>query len=728
MIVLVEIAILLILSVYGAGTVKLLERIFKIRFIKNKVLYPVIGSIFLIWFLQLSNLFFSVKNISYILLIFFLASLFFSGKDFISCVFRIRKNIFLIILLIFSLIICSLPVLIHGGICSIQNFNNDIIYYLSSMDWLQNHSWLEKIEYSFNQPYFALAEYILRYTRYGLDLLGAFFMSIFNFEAHEIYFALSVAVSNLLCIAFYYTSRFLFEIDNVRVKMGLTIIISGGVLTNLIASQYAPQILGMAYMILFIGLIIKEIENENYKNNLFFISLIISATITTYAEYAVNIAAIMIVLFVIYSYQNRKFKYAIKDKFVRFVKIAAVSIIINPIAIIVGVRLNFRILGLASDGISNIDPFLGKIKNIYDFIAQILGMQDATRLDLYAPNSLSSLYKVCMIILIIILVIGCIIGSKKKGDTKKYILGIIIFYSLYELYFRLVKNAYGEYKHLISIAPVILIFILYLWDFFEISEKIKTIIGEISVIFIITGNLALLYSDYQPRDLVYFDEEVEEVKDSYSLIPEDEIPGVLNTDAWFQHSIVYALKNENLVLTGSGRSYFSLLMDIDDIMTKYLYCEYEKNNLFNVDIFEINSETLWHNERFALIKNLDDLFMYVESGFSVLEENDMYKYRWTNAKESYIALNNLNSTEDRTIKLKFFAEDSPDGEKNIKIYYDDKIIGEATTGQWVETEMFTLSKGEIGHIKIVSEEELSKVEGDSREFGFLMRNVQVIEN
>lgn len=156
-------------------------------------------------------------------------------------------------LLLLCLIFMGFPILAQNELCSIQSTNNDIQYYLATMDWLYEHNLREPIIYSDSMPYFLCAEKIIHSTRFGYYILGALFMACFKLSAHQVFTGLgivSILIANLAA------NFFLVNILSVPERYGKFLLLFLSVSYNwysLLLLQYLPQILGIAGLIGFIS-------------------------------------------------------------------------------------------------------------------------------------------------------------------------------------------------------------------------------------------------------------------------------------------------------------------------------------------------------------------------------------------------------------------------------------------------------------------------------------------
>lgn len=720
---LIEFFVLYCFFISGIFILKLVKKNnFKIE--DYTFLYPLIGAIILMSITQILNIILPIKMIV-LLIVPFLLFMCFNTKEEIKVIFSQKSYRTFWIIIILALMVFNIPLIFKGELASFQNSNNDILYYLSSMDWLKDHSWLDKIEYSSSRPYYAIGEYVLKNSRYGFDVIGSLFMTMSMLEAHQIFAPMGAVASVLVLCAFLYTSRNVFKISDNLAKLGIIILASGGQLTHLIASSYVPQIMGIAFMIAFIG-VLNELYSYKDKSNRILFAIILSGTLAVYAEYALYLLVIYCIYAIVYFIYNKKSK--VSDfGLLRAIQGGLISIIINPVAYIAGIHLNLKILSMANESLTNIDAYNGQLKNIWGIFIQLFGWVKVE--NIFKFHIPEIFYKGVILLFIICMIIGLIITFYKNKllIEKSIILLITLFAIGYEISFRVISYGYGEYKHLTTFGPIILLFIFCIIKDINYKKTAFNFLFLGGCIASVFFNLGYIYTEYLPKYLYYFDKELLELRQGVSIVPNNEKIGILNTIAPFQHGCVYALKNQDVVLTGSGRSYFSLYIDTPETMEKYMIVPFSNDNIFTQDIFRVDADTIWHNDRFSIVRNNDNLFLYCEKGFSTLENtSEGEQFRWTDSNNSSIGINNLDGTSDKHIKIKFYAGDSPEGKKHLIVKCNGKKIASSTTGKYVTTDEIVIPKGTIIYIDFVTKEPLTKIETDDREFGFYIKDVEII--
>lgn len=110
-------------------------------------------------------------------------------------------------------------------------------------------------------------------------------------------------------------------------------------------------------------------------------------------------------------------------------------------------------------------------------------------------------------------------------------------------------------------------------------------------------------------------------------------------------------------------------------------------------------------------------------GFYNLEKENIGYFIWTSKKESKIEiLNGLNKKV--LLKLEFEFYGAPGIDKNIKVMFKNKVIGFGKTPKRIKTTI-ELNAKEKSEILILSEESLTQIKTDSRNFGIQLREIKL---
>lgn len=599
-------------------------------------------------------------------------------------------------------IIFSYPVILQNELSSVQVENNDIMYYLSSMEWLVNHTSIEKVTYSDTAPFYWCAEYMLKRTRIGFDGFGALIMSLFHLQAYQVFTDLGTLFIIMSILSIYYFLDSIFEIKG-KIKNIFTVtILLGAGWGELLIYQYIPQILGVVCLITFIGVAIQFLINDE-KDKGILVALLLSGTVAVYAEFAAY-------LFIIYMYLcgvvvwKRKSIICMKMPFIY----GMVGLLMNPVGIYRGIKLNLFVLSNAHGSMENIDPYAGKMMEYYNAFGKMFGL-------FQSEIDKSNLATISMLLLIegigLFIVLLCIYIIYINDKYKAAVIGIVTFFISYEIYFRMIGYAYGEYKHLISIAVFMVLLLMYILNRLQLYCKWKKVIGTLKwsmmIVICICGYKHILDTIFR-EDLYFYNHELEELAEASFYVPREKIIGISGSPATI-HGEVYALRNRKNTILANNISYFPFSLSAS---TQYRVYEGDHE-------MEENEEMVWSNNRFCIVKNtgLQSCFY---SGFHAPDNHDA-EDRWTCDKESIIVITNYADTE-KEISLCFSTDSKK--RKKIKVMYQGKVIAEAESGQQIVTEPILLKKSQEAKIYIYVENELDTLEGKT--LGIKIQNYMLL--
>lgn len=677
-------AVLSILFVYGVFFCKLIN-VWSTGSQKEEVyLIPLIGLIGIINIIELCNLFIPVQIIAIFLFITIIYIGVWLRREIFSAVMLLCKNKSLLVLMFVASVLFSYPVMIQNELVSFQVENNDIMYYLSSMDWLASHTSTEEVIYSDNAPFYWCAEYMLERTRIGFDGFGAFIMCLFGLQAHQVFSDLGILFIVLSIPSMYYLLGVVLRIKEKKRNIYIVIALLGSGWGEQLIYQYVPQILGIVCLMTFIGVAILFLLEEQ-KDKGMLMAWILAGTVAVYAEFAAYLFVIYLCLCGIIVHR-RKSLMRIKVPIVY----GFVGLLLNPIGIYRGIKLNLFVLMNAQGSMENIDPYAGNIMEYYNAFGKMFGLLPCKEND-------SNLSMFIMILLIesigVVLVLFVSYGIWIKDNYKTAFLGITGFFIGYEIYFRNIRYAYGEYKHLLTIAGFMILMLLYILDKLQDIHKYRKWIlaMEWSAIGIIgicgcfhIGNTVLR------KDLYFYNHELIELADAACLLPQEEVMGISGSPATI-HGEVYALRDRNGTILANNISYYPF-----SFLPSTRYRVYEGNHLS-----EENEKIVWSNGRFTIVENtgLQSCFY---SGFHALDDLTS-EDRWTCDKESSIVIHNY-SDEEKEVSLCFGTDAK--NVKNIKVMYNGRVIARAESGQQIVTESILLEKNQEAKIYIYTEEDL----------------------
>lgn len=691
---------------------------------------PVLGAVFLTCIIQILSLALPVKIIAAVLMFLLICTIYFIRDIGVLWLKTMFENKYLLFIVIGSIFIFQFPILAKGELLSIQNGNPDIAYYLSSMDWLKSHRITEPVIFSTELPFYSLANFMMTRTRFGTDLIGSFFMCIFQLESHETYYLLSGTLATMTIFSAYFTLSYCLGVSRKTSLYTSVIFASGGLWAFLMFSQYAPQIFGITCLLSFTGLFISLDRQKQHKGFVLLSALLLVGTLTMYAEYAVYLLFIFLIITVSKMITTKDGKKGIA---IDSLKVGLLSFILNPVGMFVAARFNLDILTSVMGNVSNIDPYEGRLMEVRKLISNLYGAPDSDRLSLdlnsFGVNShlfLNS-YTILTFILPLLLIVVIGIGMFLKKQWHKYaVLGIIIFFSVNEFYLRSSSNAYAEMKHITTIAPFIIVFFAYFSDGWELRLKksyIKKIIMSCTVGIVVGLNIITVYQNYKGNYIYYFDHTVMELRSAANLVPPNEPIGITSSSPADKHSIVYALKDVSIKHNKTfefDNSYFRFLVPHDFENTKYSIVSMQDYLSF----LSNSEDVLWHNSKYVLLY-APTIAIRPTDGFYNLEKDGIGYFRWTSSKKSEVSLFNA-TDEEQNVEISLETEKGIFNNRGIKIYAKDQLIGEGVSDSTITTESINLKPRESLSVSIISDGELNTVDtGDNRNFGFILRNLEV---
>ena len=666
-------------------------------------LVPLIGLIGIINIVELLNLFMTVRLISVLVFLVMICSGIVLRNEITLALKLLWRNKFLVFFALMISVAFSYPVIIQNELSSFQVDNNDIMYYLSNMEWLVDHSSIEKVNYSDTAPFYWCAEYMLEKTRIGFDGFGTFIMSLFHLQAHQVFSDLGILFVTMSVFSVYYLLHNVLGVKEKRRDIFTIIILLGAGWGELLIYQYVPQILGIVCLITFIGVAVQFLINdENDKGIL--AAWLLSGTVAVYAEFAAYLFVIYLCLCGIHIWKRKSIKWIKNPVIYGFI-----GLLLNPVGIYKGIKLNLFVLLNAQGSMENIDPYAGNIMQYYDAFGRMFG--------LFQSDGKESMLSILMMIvliecigLVIILFAFYIVSISDK--YKPAIMGIVVFFVAYEMYFRVIRYAYGEYKHLISTTVFMILLLAYILDKLCSLHKWKKIIMVIKWCILVTIGICgckHITDTICRQDLYIYSHELEELAEASCYLPNEEVIGISGTPATI-HGEVYALRNRKSTILANNISYFPFSLSAS---TRYRV--YEGNH-----IPEENEEVFWSNNRFTIVENtgLQSCFY---SGFHASDDLDT-EDRWTCDKESIIVINNYADTE-KEISLCFGTDAKKT--KKIKVMYNGEVIAEAESGQQIVTEPFLLEKSQEAKVYIYTEDDLDIL--DRKMVGIKIQNYMLLD-
>lgn len=693
----------------------------KENFYKNNgfwLLTPILGIYMMIFF---GEMLFLVLPQKYVGWLFISSILFLSFKNrknlimILNYIFKTKKLYFFIFAL--SGFLISIPVLKSFSLVSTQILNNDIIFYFSSMDWLYNNSFFNidslKVVNTLN-PYYYAASYLIRSSRFATEIVGSQIMGILFLKAHQVYFALGVSMVSITISTFGFFLESILKIESKKSKIIIFALSFNMIWFELQRMQYVPQILGIGGIVLFLGIMLSFLEEEyNLKFREIMLGISLAGLMSVYSEYAlITVMIFLITLGVLVCTNKNNFK----NKFFSVVKGCLFSFIISPVGMIKAIRYNILLI-IKSPEINSGDPYHGKMIQINNYIQNFLGFKN-----LHIPSENNFFEKIIFILSIVVIfsllifIFKSLIKNKNPKDISLVL--IIIFFAFNLLSFRIVKFAYAEYKTLITVQSVIILILFY----FMLQFTSKNIFFKYYSYFIlcIYVLINLINIRYMSRDEYFFyDNNIIELENEISKIPKEKIIDVSGTFN-IAHSIMYAAKEHNLRL--NTETYYpknNIPIDKVDYFVKYK--DEEINNLLKTD-----ESIFWENDKYKILNRNRTQLVNINliDGFYNLEKDNVGYFIWTSKKESKIEISN-DLDKKVLFKLEFKIYGAPGIDKNIKVIFKNKVIGFGKTPKRIKTTTIELNAKEKGEILILSEEPLTQINTDSRNFGIQLREIKL---
>ncbi len=671
------------------------------------LLFPGIGILFLMGTVQILNILMPVSRLCYPYLLFMIWGLC-KYREFIwRCLKTFVSNKrFLVLIAVLSLV-WMIPLLGKRELVSIQIWNNDIIYYLSSMEWLKEHPSPASVSWNEESPFYWCAEYMLERTRIGFDGYGAFIMSLFGLKSHEVFSGLGIIFGITLLLHTYYLFSALCKLPGSLKVMAVILVALTGRVEELWIYQYLPQLFGISVLILFIPFSIAFFEEKTWAGR-GMTAFLISGILTVYAEFCAYLLAIYVGFALIACKKGHR--NAVKRGWVEGV----IAILLNPAGTYRAIKINLFVLMNAGGDMGNIDPFQGRTLSVTELFTHMFGA--------FPMEDISDRWKgfygfIWWIVIVCILLIWVYYVAKIKDSPKAYILYTAGFWWIYEIYFRCIRYGYGEYKHLISGTVLMLIFFCYTGYRFACSfPKVRTgkwMPGLIAVFLFICGGAKICGNLYN-KEFYYFDHSLTELEEAGRLVPGDEAIGISGTPASV-HGAVYALRNRSAVILTNNISYYPYS---EEASGRY--------QLFEGDYRErekgLNEEFLWGNGRFYLIRNTS-LQTVFYTGFHLTDTLGDVDERYTCDKESSVMIYN-HSKEPKCFSVAFQTEAAMAQKESVTLMVNGETVASGRAGDYIMTDMLMLDPDKKLRIYIYYDGKMEEMGGKT--VGFCIKDLKLV--
>ena len=661
-------------------------RLYKIRNIE--LLSPLIGVCIITAIAQTANVFFPIRVITpfFCLLLIALSLLF--HKDIVNEFVDFFQWWWYLLAVLVIVVIYSIPLLYKNQLQSIQYFNNDIIYYLSSMGWLKDHTVLEKVEYNQHHMFNWCANYMLDRTRIGLDEFGAFMMSLFHLEAHQIFSNIGLVLIGIAAFTFSFLEETNFHHGKIR-KILLLLVFNLAVgWSELFELQYLPQIFGITCLLLLVCLYGTLQNNSNLNKsavNLF--SIVTSGLISIYAEFTVYIVGFYLIAIITKWIRYRHGRDIIQNT----VKYILSSIFWNIPGFIRCLKINFFVFANVGGDQANIDPYNGVLMSIPNVMAKVLGM---SLINLYRSRLQTALSAVTIIVFILTMLLIAIFIVQQR-ETLYYWGEILAYVLLLEVYMRVSSYGYGEYKHLLTISAIVIWLILYSLDTIRARapKKVTVIASELLMLIVSCSAGYRIYKQYFTVPFYYYDNSLMDLKYASKLVPEGESLGLSGTPGSI-HGMLYALQDADTTILFNNTSYYP-----------YSELPFSRYRVYEEDITQMEgADVIWNNGRFSIVKNTG----LQTSFYTGFHQYDPASGRvWTCDHESTIAVTNYSDSPQRA-SLSFSTYSIEP--KNITVMLDGETISNSISGEQVVTDPFIINPGEIKYIRLYSDGNLDIVD------------------
>lgn len=594
--------ILLFFYIIGSFFLLVIDKKNDITPANKNLIAPVIGVALCVCVSQLANMFVSAKTIGMAWVIFVICALAFGIQKFKANFGIDNCNKVIIVVDMLVVLVLTFPLAKGNELLSLQYANNDIIYYLSTMDWLQEHSALQHVQFSGEMPYYLCAQYILKTTRYGTEVVGSVIMWIFNLEAHEVFSLLGGVYVVLTGHVVLYCTKKVFNIP-LPYGVGITAIsVFCFSWKELLVKQYVPQILGISLFMAFLTFII-DFYLERKKIDRILVSLFLVSTVSVYAELSSYIFIIFIGIILIEILYTKKFVGTIKSAFI----IGAESILFNLRGFWIAVKFNLNILAQVRVSKDSIDAFFGNIKTKTGVITSLFGGPDVPNIS--TNVYIQKIYEFVIIFGVVAILAGMIFLAVKKCSKRLvFIYWICGFLGIYEIYFHKVRLAYGEYKHLLIASIPILCFASSC--VFELGRNQKyKICFWIMVAGILACNMRNYHLSYPDDNLTKYNALLIEAGERAERLPAEKTLGILGNQHFIQHELIYATKNRKVQLMGEGvNSYYVMLgIPLNNEWTDYVLCMSNEAGINDVaaDVHKLYKE-IWNNGTYKILEKTEE--------------------------------------------------------------------------------------------------------------------------
>ncbi|MFZ3171879.1 MAG: hypothetical protein WA118_07865 [Carboxydocellales bacterium] len=698
-IIFVSLAIIVLLYFVGYGITKLLlPDILKEH---EFWLTPWIGTIFFTSLLVIFSLMGISINISaYLIILLSFICLFACWllKIKITPYFNWENEWFILVIVIISILFNLLSLLKHGIVTTVSFGNLDPIHYSLVADYLIDNSIFTKINDNQLYPAMPVIKHITQIVeRWGSYVIISFFSVLLNLKAYQVYTILTVVFNALIPPLVLVLAKKVYPITKIQSFIILILSAFNINLLYILYHAFFGQIIFEGILILLITLTITYISSNMATKGINKFDILIGCGVSSLTSIYAEGTAFIILPVILYTIIQLIIKRSISNIFYKIFKVAILTMIINPIAVYMGLKTTLAQLGSIAGWNMN------RFANPYE------------TLGLYNVHYFPALpYPVAIILSSIVVSVG--LYGLYKIKNKLIYCSMLSFYLCIIFWVGFIKNYnYGYYKALtFTLFVFIIIFSI---GYSELLGKIKSNIMRISCIVLLLSlvmisaislNLAMIKSHLVVDQSLISLSEVngdKKVKDIIYL---------LEKDLWRQAWVVYFLKDKRLKLSPTQSSYFpgNAYPSIDE---NDLVLSYKENNF----IRKVNYQrVLWQKES-ATLGVFDTGYIYKDNWWE--PEINGLAYRWMN-QDGSIEITSAKDQE-KNIYLSMFSYLKP---RNMEVSVNNKLMGiRQIQVNLTNIEVpIKLSKGK-NIIKIHSVEKPDRPENDNRFLSLAITNIAI---
>lgn len=645
---LVSFAIFAILYFVGYGITKLLlPNTFK----EDEFwLVPWIGTIFFTSLLVIFSLIgLSVKVSAFLVILIGFISLIACNllKINLSPNFSWKEQWFVLIIVIISSLFNLLSLLRHGILTTVSLGNLDPIHYSLVADYLKDNSIISKISENQLYPAMPVIKYITQIVeRWGSYVIISFFSVILKLKAYQVYTVLTVVFNALIPPLVLVLAKRIFPLT--KLQSIIILILSSFNVNSLYILYHAffGQIIFEGVLVLLITLTIAYLSSNGLRKGVNKFDILIGGGLSSLLSIYAEGTAFIILPAVLYTIIQMFVKRNISDTLYKIVKVAIISILLNPIAVYMGLKTTLAQLG----SIAGWD--MPRYANPYE----ILG--------LYSIHSFPAIIYPVAIILNLMVVAVMLYGLYKIKNKLIYSSILIVYIAILGWVGFVKDYNYGYYKGLTFTMFVFII--LFSIGYSELIADIKNRLMRISSIVLLLS-LVMTSAIYLNLAMIKYHSVVDQSFISLSELNRDsmikDIIYFADDDRWRQAWVVYFLQDKRLKLPPTKSGYFPgnayPFIDENDLVLAY-----QDNNF----IGKINyRRVLWQKES-ATLGELDTGYI-IKDNFWQAENNGLV-YRWMN-QDGTIEITSAKNQE-KNISLLMFSYLKP---RNIEISLNNKSIG-----------------------------------------------------